>query len=238
MKKIKYLLICLLIIICSGCVKYNVKMGINPDKSMELEIIYAVEKSLVSNGLDKTEISKLEKEGYKLKEYNKDSYTGYKLTKKIKNIDEISTVNDNDAELDITKESKYMFKIKKGIFKNEYTYIGNKVQQVDSYNTESTDSKTLESYGMEMNLTVSLPYKVKKSNATETSKDGKELKWNLLTMKERKIFFMFDLYNIPNIVVSAIGLLAIIVIIIFISKGKKKKDQYDGNFDIPNKPIN
>lgn len=229
MKKIKYLIICLIIIGCSGCVKYNIKMGINPDKSMDLKIVYAVEKTLGSKTIDNKEIKQLEKNGYTIKKYNKDSYIGYTISKKIKNIDEISTISDNVAELNITNETKYMFKNKKGLYKNEYTYIGNTLNQDNATNI---DLKTMESSGMEMTLKVTLPYKVKKSNATKVSKDGKELKWNLLTMKNQKVFFMFELYNIPNIIVSVIGIIAITVIIIFIAKGKKKKDQYNGNFDI------
>ena len=41
-KTFKLLLIALMLILSSGCVKYNVTMDIKKDKSMDFNIIYAI----------------------------------------------------------------------------------------------------------------------------------------------------------------------------------------------------
>jgi hypothetical protein len=85
MKKIKYIImICLITLVSTGCVKYDASMDIKRDKSMNFSIIYAMDSSL---GLDKDSLSKEEKEeldknGFKVSEYKDDKYIGNKITKK------------------------------------------------------------------------------------------------------------------------------------------------------------
>lgn len=127
MKKIKLLLVlCIFAIITTGCVKYNATMDIKKDKSMDFTIIYALDKSFASMGsLKREDFSEVEKNGYTITEYSDDSYVGFKITKSIKNIDEVSTESDVAFSLsgmmDGTGNNPYMFKVVKGEDKNTYT---------------------------------------------------------------------------------------------------------------------
>lgn len=127
MKKVKYLLLLVLFaIITTGCVKFNATMDIKKDKSMDFSIIYAFDKTILGegNGVKEEDLAKAKKEGYEVTKYSEGNYEGFKLVKKIANIDEISSEEDVIFDLsgidEASEENKYMFKVVKGTDKNTY----------------------------------------------------------------------------------------------------------------------
>ncbi len=129
MKKIKYLLMLLVISLLTGCVKYNVNMDIKKDKSMDFSIIYAMNKQLLESSeasgdiLEDEDKRELESQGYTIKEYDDGEMKGYTISKKVKNIDEVSTEKDMEYSLSgILEENSdsYLFKVTKGLLKNTY----------------------------------------------------------------------------------------------------------------------
>ena len=127
MKRFKKLLAVLLIAaMATGCVKYNATMDIKKDKSMDFTIIYALDKSLMGemSTLKEEDFDELKKEGYTVEKYSEGNFEGFKMIKKIKNIDEIST--DKDVEFNLSgmmeenEDNKYMFKVVKNGDKNTY----------------------------------------------------------------------------------------------------------------------
>lgn len=148
MKKIKrFLLLCLVSIVATGCVKYNGILTINKDKSMEFSIIYAFDKSLMSgesSSLKEEQFDNLKKEGYTVEKYSDEKFEGFKLIKKFNNIDEVST--DKDVEFNLsgmmnnTESDKYMFKLVKDGDKSTY-YAKFKFDSNDS-NSTTTEEDT------------------------------------------------------------------------------------------------
>lgn len=134
MKKLaKIIIIVVMMITMTGCVKFNANMDIKKDKSMDYSIIYALDTTYfgdegVFNEEDKKE---LEKEGFKLEEYNEGNYKGVKLTRKIINIDLVSSKEDAKYSLSgiLSSEDKdnnkndYLFKVEKGLLKNKYKAV-------------------------------------------------------------------------------------------------------------------
>ena len=128
MKKVKYLLLLLMVTFTmTGCVKYNTTMDIKKDKSMNFSVIFAIDKTMFGDStkaLDDKQLSELKKAGYEVSDYNKDNMVGFRIEKKIKNIDDIST--DGKSELNLSKllnedgEFGKIFTVKKGLFKNTY----------------------------------------------------------------------------------------------------------------------
>lgn len=105
----------------------EVAMDIKKDKSMTLGIIQAIDKSLMEQSTDTSILTegdktKLKEKGFKIEDYTEDDMIGYKITKKIKNIDKVSTKEEITANLGTKElsENEYIFTIKKGIFKNTY----------------------------------------------------------------------------------------------------------------------
>lgn len=142
MKKVKYLLFCLLLF--TGCVKLDVNMSIGKDKSMNLEVIEAFDKSLITTDtFNSLNLDELKKEKFKIEDYSDDKYQGYKISKKINNIDDISTTKDITSSIDISKNQDKIFKIKKGFLKNKYTYNAKQQNISDLQNSSSNSSEEL-----------------------------------------------------------------------------------------------
>mgnify|MGYP004514394713 FL=1 len=152
MKKAKsFVLLMIMAFLLTGCVKFNANIEIKKNKSMDMTVIYAVNSSLLSymdndGGLlsddDKKE---LEDEGFTIENYSDDTFTGYKLLKNVKNIDDVSAANDINYSIsglldDYNANDKKMFKVEKGLFKNTY-YANIKFDASDS-NLDDNDSSS------------------------------------------------------------------------------------------------
>ena len=149
MKKVKYLLLLVLFaLITTGCVKFNATMDIKKDKSMEFSVIYAFDKSLMGedNALKEEDMSEPKKCGFEVSKYSEGNYEGFKLVRKITNIDEVS------AEEDVTYDLSGMmdqgvcggkiFKVVKGEDKN--TYVAKlKFDSNSNGMTENTDDEEI-----------------------------------------------------------------------------------------------
>ena len=127
LRKVKYLFIIAMMFLLTGCVKFNMTMDIKSDKSMDLDILYAVDKSLMGDEeLFKDEdIEEYKKSGFEVKDYAEGDYVGITLKKHVKNIDDVSKT-DGNASFNIanatdTESEESMFTLKKGFFRNVYT---------------------------------------------------------------------------------------------------------------------
>lgn len=122
-KYVKLLSIMFLVLLCSGCVKLDTNMKINNTKSMSLDVVFAVDKSLINDELiTDSEKENLKELGYTIKDYKNDSYEGINLKWKIHNIDEISTTEESTFSLTSirTQVPENVFTVKKSWFVNEY----------------------------------------------------------------------------------------------------------------------
>lgn len=245
-------LLILLVISLTGCVKFNSTMEIKKDKSIDYTVIYAFDKSLFGNQeiLTSDDKKELENKGFTVSNYVDGNMKGFKVSKNIKNIDDVSSTNDATYDLsgllDSSKSESKVFKVKKGFLKNTYTAsfkfdssdsdLNNSTSNdttidndftMDDNNTTTNSDFDLSNINTNMDLSfnVKLPYKAISSNATTKKNDDKELSWNLSSTGEDKIEFSFALYNMTNIYIcgGVIVLLIITVIVSILNKGKKNK---------------
>lgn len=113
-------LLTLLVISLTGCVKFNSTMEIKKDKSIDYTVIYALDKSLFGNQeiLTSDDKKELENKGFTVSNYVDGNMKGFKVSKNIKNIDDISSTNDATYDLsgllDSSKSESKVFKVKKG----------------------------------------------------------------------------------------------------------------------------
>ena len=121
MKKIKYLVLLFTVtFLLTGCIKFNANMDIKKDKSMDFSIIYALDTSVFGEekALKDSDKKDLEKQGFKVEEYANGTMKGFSLSKKIKNIDYVSSTADTKYSLsgilDNKKTDASLFKVKKG----------------------------------------------------------------------------------------------------------------------------
>ena len=154
LKKSKILIILLLMFSLTGCAKMDVTMEIGKDKSMNLVIIEAYDKSLLQSdeGLDdsdisidftgKDEVQKYETNGFYVQDYDADGKKGHTMTKQIRNIDDYSTetkLSKEEMTEAISGDKQYLFTVKKSFFKDTYTA------------TYSFDTSSLDSYSNSLN---------------------------------------------------------------------------------------
>ena len=126
-KTFKLLLIAVMLMLSTGCVKYNMTMDIKKDKSMDFSMIVAVDESMNTDG-DDSDISSLKDEVKNkycsVSDYNESNMVGASILCKFPNIDDLSSegaIEEVDVEKILTDENVKLFQVKKGFFKNIYT---------------------------------------------------------------------------------------------------------------------
>lgn len=237
-KTMKLLSLLAVVILMSGCVKYDIGMEIRKDKSVNISIISAVDSSLMGDEqtVDEDEIKALEDKGFTATKYEDDNWNGYTLTKKYKNIDEISSKDPVTVELtDLASNEKdniaTFFQKKSGLFTTKY--IANFTLDARSDEDDESDEEMDEDMqqlldrmtaSMELNYHVTLPSKASSSNATKVSDDGKTLTWNLKFNEVNDIKYEFAIINPITVAIAVgIGALVIMLVVLFILKGRGQK---------------
>ena len=202
----------LMLISLSGCYRLKATMNIDKDGFVDFDYYYAVNESLAGNNeLEDIQLKLTDQDdGWTREEYNKDGYVGYEMSRKNIELDNYENYMNSDV-FSIRKVGwKYVLDVDLKDFSDELT---------------SNNGSALSAYGGYAKFELNLPYRVKKSNASKVSSDGRKLTWNLLDMKDgEKIHAEFTLYN-PDLVRAAIigGLLLIGALVIWILVMVKKK---------------
>ena len=121
-KALKICIILMLFFVTTGCVKYKEDVKIKNTKSMNINITFALDTSIVDYHIDSTKIDSLKDMGYRIKTYKKDNYEGIELNYKIRNINKVSSNKEVDYSItDIRNQAPTkLFQIKKGWLKNQY----------------------------------------------------------------------------------------------------------------------
>ena len=246
MKKLKAVSLCIMVLMLCGCsMKYEYNMSIKSDKSMDFSIISAMDNELIDGMLSmetdkesytdeerwqmleesmEDEEEKPEDYGFTVSKYEEGEFKGYKYSKKIANIDDISGETANFNLNDFANISESVIFVKDG-----EKYKANFVMS----NEEQSSSTQGYDIGIDMMFTVTLPNKPISHNATSVSDDGKTLTWNLLDSDSQNIEFEFSLNKNNMLMYILIGagalLLIVVVVVIISSKGKKNKNT------VPNK---
>ena len=259
MKKAKsFVLLMIMAFLFTGCVKFNTNIEIKKNKSMDMAVIYAVNSSLLSymdnegKILSDDDKKELEDEGFTIENYSDDTFTGYKLLKNVKNIDDVSAANDINYSIsglldDYNANDKKMFKVEKGLFKNTY-YANIKFDASDSNLDDNdpssdkdfdiNDNNFDDGYGlpemdfsnmaglagnMDLSFKVDLPYKAISNNASSVDNDAKTLTWNLSATNASNIEFSFYLYNWNTILVLGGIVMATIILVVLLALALSKK---------------
>ena len=200
MKKNKLLFILLIILLATGCVKYDLSMSVKTDKSMTLVLIDAFEKEYASylegDATSKDEYIAL---GYQVEDYEEENYQGLKLTKKFDSIDNISSPNCGTVELTELLEKKVdeiiLFKSSKEGTVTTYTATFTyDLTEDDTDNSESVDYSTYAS-SMIFKYSITIPSNatIISNNADTTSNNNHTLNWNLEYGKKKNINFVFSI---------------------------------------------
>ncbi len=191
-------MIAVMTILISGCMKLELSSNIGRDKSMDLSIVLAVEESLLmlmdEELFTEEDVQQLVESGFTVEDYLSGGYTGKKMSIAISDID--SLFADEDTERDLSGFSELMdngelFRIKKGLFKNQYT--------VD-FSIDLSDEEDLESIEdyidlFDLQYKLHLPVKASSCNGTLSGNrdGGYDYVWKLSPNENNNIHYSFKM---------------------------------------------
>ena len=207
MKKIKITLILILVILLSGCVKYDLQMQVNTDKSFNFVLIDAMLKEYVGMGTqDKTTKDEYIAKGFEVEDYSDNEYSGLKLTKKYNSIDDVSSPNCGTVEIKNILEQEgdlILFKSQKTNTLTTYTADFTYDLTVDKENEEEDYSSYSEQMYFGYKITLPSNSKIISNNADIVSEDGYTLTWEIEYGEKKNIDFVFtiddkDVTKTPN----------------------------------------
>ena len=221
MKKVLSLMaiFAMLLFVLTGCVNINYEVSLNTDGSADIAYVYAFEKATLeqmgtsSESMTKDMQEKSQESGYTIESYEDDTMAGFKASKHLDNVADASLAEAFGTEnVKDTDENKIVIEKK-----------GGKTLFSQNANIDLTGMDSSTASYVTMKYTVKLPVKAKTSNATEVSKDGKTLTWELKSGEENRVEFTAvkgGLKILPIIIVVAV--IAIACAAFFVIKGAKK----------------
>ena len=215
MKKIKYLIVALFLILLTGCSSYDMSMSINKNKSMDLSInIVSTSKEEISKYVDSLK-EKYESNDFKVEEFTRDNNYGIRITKHYDNIDNNSFAERTDKfdllylynnDYDKSIETK-IFNVDKGFASNRYA--ANFFVDLTNKDTDLSNTK--------VTFTVNLPKGSVSNNASSVSEDGNTLTWNITNNGRTDIEFVFELGSYDTIYFIVAIFIAIFLVFSIIS---------------------
>lgn len=215
MKKIKYLIVGLFLILLTGCSSYDMSMSINRNKSMDLSInIVSTSKEEISKYIDSLK-EKYEVNDFKVEEFTRDNNYGIRITKHYDNIDNNSFAERTDKfdllylynnDYDKSIETK-IFNVDKGFASNRYA--ANFFVDLTNKDTDLSNTK--------VTFVVYLPKGSVSNNASSVSEDGNTLTWNITNKGRTDIEFVFELGSYDTIYFIVAIFIAIFLVFSIIS---------------------
>ena len=197
MKRIKNFLMILIVLLLSGCVKYDLTMGVNTDKSITITLISAVQKDYYTDDNGETK-NTYEQKGFNVTQYEDDTYKGYKLSRRYDSIDNIS--RDDCSQVEITgllsMDLDNLVLFRKDRNNNTTTYTADFTYNLTAQEIEKTETNYDEyTETMSFKYTITLPNnsKIISENADEKTNNGYTLSWNIKYGELKNIDFVFSI---------------------------------------------
>lgn len=228
MKKVLSLatIMIMLLIMLTGCVDVNYEVTLNEDGTADIAYIYGFDKATLEQmGITAEDMTSdmkenAEESGYTIEPYSDDSIEGFTAKKHVENPADISLEEAFGIDY-VTDSEENQFRIDKKGSKTTYSQNAN----IDLSSMDETMASMVT-----MKYTVNLPAKAGENNASEVSKDGKTLTWNLTAGEVNEINFEASssspVVKIVIIVVVALVVLGVIIaVVIMIGKSKKGKNE-------------
>lgn len=228
MKKI--ILLIFICVFCFGC-KARYELQINEDLTVNEDITgletdtfynqyYKSTKERVINFMMDTKREYLDNIGYSKKIVNEDNLTGSTISKKFNSLEEYFELSKTYTQ-----------------FYENFDYkINNGVVTIDLKNQLLRNNDSIERYVIDScDVVITLPFKVKKSNADYVNKETNTYIWNLDADTQKDIYIKFDTkmgadlkdnsVSIISFVIVGIAVIVIIGIIYFIYDKNKKSNE-------------
>lgn len=239
MKKVLSLAIIMVMLLAllTGCVNVNYEVTLNKDGTADVAYIYGFDKTTLeqmgTTAEDMTSDMKQNAEAseYEIEAYLDDKIEGFKAKKHVENLADISLEEAFSSQY-VTDSEENQFKVEKKGPKTIYSQNA----KIDLTSMDSSMASMVT-----MKYTVNLPVKVGENNASEVSKDGKTLTWNLEAGKVNEISFKASsnvLVTVAIIIVVTLIIIGVVVagitVVKKLNKGSNKAENTDVIVDVKN----
>ena len=227
MKKVLSLvtIMVMLLLVLTGCVDVNYEVTLNKDGTADVTYVYGFDKETLkqmettADDMTNDMRQNAEASEYEIESYSDDNVEGFKAKKHVEDLAKISLEEAFGSEY-VTDSEENQLKVEKKGLKTVYS-------QNAKIDLTSMDSSMISL--VTMKYTVKLPAKAGKNNASEVSKDGKTLTWNLKAGEVNEISFEASsnaLVTVAIIIVVALIIIgATVAVIIALKKPRKEKDK-------------
>ena len=247
MKKISALLLVIVLALSlTGCMKFRTDLTVNKDGSGEVNYSIAINSfiyQMIKQQQQQDPLSeirkKFEAKNYQVNKFNNEDLVGLNVSKKVADIAEIKSLEEvlQDANASSTQDignsglSLAGLEIERGIFYNTYKYnqeVDMKELQLESTGNEITDEMRQAMLNkMDLGFTISLPVVATEHNATKVENGGQKLVWDFKPGTVNRVQFKVKLLDKNNMII--LGLLLFLVIaafIFFLTQPSKKEQNY------------
>ena len=230
-KKACVLLFAAILAVCSlsGCVRMKVGLDIkadgSADVSMNMGVANEVYSMLQSSESDPFAQAKQDADtnGYTLEEYDADGYKGIIMTANVPNLEEASKSDPYVEGITFTKQ-------KNGL--KQTMNLSGTLASVQSLKQNMGDSQ-IDASQFDLKFTVTTPYPITSSNATEVSEDKRTATWDLAQTERIELICAGDvtLFGMPVTAALCIvgGLAVIAIVLIVIGAVRKKKAHHSAD---------
>lgn len=227
------IILLLAIVLLSGCIRLHTNITVNKDGSGQVEYIFAVNPAILEKSEEETfaELKiEAQKRGFQIEEYHTADYVGIKIAKDFEDINNLkenagvmnALYQDDQNEVLAGERMKGFFspeiKVDKSWFYttiklNGVIDLSNEEQGLSS---EEAMQQQLAYKMLDLALTINLPVRPVEFNADKLTNNGRTLTWQLIAGQKNEIIFKVQMYNLTNIIITAIAGLIILVIIIYL----------------------
>ena len=245
----KFICLIIVLLLTSGCaVKEEYSLGINKDKSVDVNFILGFDNELLDYMLsedsenpqtftDEKRLSLLEEavdemnnenseenvvgSGYTAYLYNEDEFKGFRFVGHVDNIDSLVAAEVNISWSDLTETNLNELKL---FTQNDELYnLRLNFNEDDSDSEISTDMGDFTGGTLDLKLVVTLPNEAESHNATSVSEETHTYTWDLTTFDENNIVLSFKINTIPWDYILIGGGIFIALVFLFLASSLIKK---------------
>ena len=209
----------------TGCMRFRTTMSIKSNGKADLSVIYAFQQDMFDGDVE-DEIGDIadafEDEGWTVDDYKKGEYKGYQFSMKNASVKDFEEIFNSDAFTDTLELGEFELTKKGSTYTIEWD-----TNVVDEAEDEGVSSSDFAQTGGFLEVVIELPSPAKDENATEVSKDGKTLTWNLLEDDEVEVTFTLINVGLIIAIIAIVVVLVIaagVVVLLIILKKKKPAD--------------
>ncbi len=197
-RKLLLIMVLCAVLVLAGCMKADFHVKVNEDDSVDFNHVIAIQNEMLNlmdgeNPIKKQDFADM---GYKVEDYRQDGYTGIRISRHFKTLDEMNTFNNKDKQ---QGETTFNITRENGFFKDKYVLKGNLDMTDMAEGKTGQDEMGMQEFmsHLDFKFNLTLPMKVTKHDAS--SVNGNTYTWELIAGQPNNMYLEAEKTNTVNI---------------------------------------